>query len=117
MSRTPIPTKRVTTGGVTWVAADLVAGDVANGNYAANDGATYVYLVADGSVRTCTVTTPTTAGVPPLAIADEVITVPASGFALAGPFPRELYGPQLLLDFSNTALKALVFSWLPEVRF
>lgn len=117
MSRTLIPAKRVTTGGIAWVAADLVAPDIANGNYAANDGATYVLLVADGTPRTCTVTTPTTVGMPPLAVADEVISVPANASALAGPFPREQYGAQLLLDFSNVALKALIFSWLPEVRF
>lgn len=117
MARTLMPPKRVTTGGLTWVAADLLTPDTANGNYTANDGATYLYLVADASIRTVTVTTPATVGTLSLAVADEVITVPASGFALAGPFPREIYGPQLLLDFSNVALKCLPLSWLPEVRF
>src|SRR5262245_57195158 len=105
MARTLLATKRVTTGGLTWVAADLLVPDTANGNYAANDGATMLYLVGDGSIRTCTVVTPTTVGSLGLAVADEVITVPASGFAVAGPFPREVYGSQLLLDFSNVALK------------
>lgn len=115
MSRTLINTKRVTTAGVSWVAADLVAPDIANGNYAANDGGTYLLLVADASARTCTVTTPVTVG-GGFAVADDPIAVPASGFTIAGPFPREVFGPQLLLDFSNVALKCLVFSWVPELR-
>lgn len=116
MSRTLAATKRVTTAGITWVAADLITPDTANGNYAANDGGTMLLFVADGSSRTFTVVTPATLG--GLAVADlGPVTVPANATAMAGPFPREVYGPQVLFDVSNAALKCLVLSWLPELRF
>lgn len=114
MARTLITPKRVTLSGYTWTSADLVTPDVTNGNYALNDGMTSLYLVSDGSSRTVTVTTPVTVG--PFAVADQLITVPANSFAQYGPFPLDVFGPQLLLDFSNTALKCLLLSYLPEVR-
>jgi len=116
MARTMTPVKRVTTAGLTWVTADLITPDTTNGNWAPNDGATYLYFAADGSARTFTVVTPATLG--GLAVADlGPVTVPASGWGMAGPFPREVYGPQVLFDVSNAALKCLVLSWLPETRF
>ncbi len=114
MARTLIPTKRVNLAGFVWLASDLVTPDVANGNYAANDGMTYVLLVADGSPRTCTVTTPVTLG--SFAVADDPLAVAANQSGLFGPFPLALFGPQLLLDYSNAALKTLILSLLPELR-
>lgn len=114
MARTLIPTKRVTIAGVTWVAADLVTPDLVNGNYALNDGQTYLLLVPDANARSVTVTTPTTYG--SFAVADPVLAVAASQSGMFGPFPTPQFGPQLLLDFSNALLKCLVLSLLPEVR-
>jgi hypothetical protein len=114
MARTLIVPKRVTLAGYTWVTADLVTPDVPNGNYALNDGMTFLYLVSDGSARTVTVTTPATLS--GFAVADDVISIAANTFGQYGPFPVAAFGPQLLLDFSNTALKCLVLSYLPEVR-
>jgi len=114
MARTKATTRRVKLDGSFWVAADLVTPDTSNGNYADNDGATVVYLANGANTRTLTVTSPDT--VYGLAVADKVYTVTANQFGIAGPFPLETFGPQLLLDFSATDLKFLVFSLLPEVR-
>lgn len=115
MSRTLVPTRRVSIAGYTWVAADLSTPDTSNGNYAANDGCTFLYFAADGSSRTYTVVTPSTLG--GLAVAElGPVTVPANSFTQVGPFPREIYGPQILFDVSNAALKVLALSWLPELR-
>jgi hypothetical protein len=114
MARTLIATKRVRLAGFVWIASDLVVPDVANGNYAANDGATVVYLANGSSTRTLTVTTPDT--IYGLSIADQVYSLTANQFDIVGPFPVETFGPQLLLDFSANDLKCLVFSLLPEVR-
>lgn len=115
MARTLITPKRVTSlAGLTWVAADLFTPDTANGNWSPNDGQTFLYLAADGTPRTCTVTTPVTTG--GFAVADDPLVVPANAWGLFGPFPYAVFGPQLMLDFSNVALKGLVLSLLPEVR-
>jgi hypothetical protein len=114
VSRTLSVVSRVNLAGFTWTAAGLLTPDTTNGNYAANDGATYLLLVADATPRTCTVTTPTVLG--GFAVTDDVISVAASTSGMYGPFPQEVFGPQLLLDFSSTALKFLVLSLLPDVR-
>jgi hypothetical protein len=114
VARTLITPKRVTLSSYVWTTADLVTPDVANGNYAINDGMTFLYLVSDGSTRTVTVTTPVT--VNGFAVADDPISIAANSFGQYGPFPVAAFGPQLLLDFSNTALKCLLLSYLPEVR-
>lgn len=114
MARTLITTKRIRLAGFTWVAADLVTPDTSNGNYALNDGATVVYLANGASTRTLTVTTPDT--INGLAVADQVYSLTANQFDLVGPFPVETFGPTLIMDFSATDLKCLVFSLLPEVR-
>lgn len=114
MARTLAATKRVRLSGFTWVTADLLTPDTSNGNYALNDGATVVFLANGSNSRTLTVTTPDT--VLGLAVADQVYSLTANQFDLAGPFPVETFGPQLLLDFSANDLKFLVFSLLPEVR-
>jgi hypothetical protein len=114
MARTKAATRRVNLDGSLWVAADLLTPDVTNGNYADNDGATVVFLSNGASTRTLTVTSPDT--VYGLAVADKVYSLTANQFEIAGPFPLETFGPQLLLDFSANDLKFLIFSLLPTVR-
>lgn len=117
MARTKVTTSRVTrTVGKKWTTAGLTAGDVTNGNYADNDGATMViaYNAHATLARTVTFVTPET--VDGGAIADLAQSLAALEYGIFGPFPRSIYGSQLMIDPQTTDIKLLPISYLPEVR-
>ncbi len=119
MARTLLALRRVdyATNVQHWLLANEIAPDVANGNYAPNDGATLIFVHNNNgsSSRTVTVTTPGTVG-QGLAIADETYTFALNEFGFIGPFPQSIFGPQLLIDVSANDCKLLLFSVLPVVR-
>lgn len=91
-----------------------VAGDVTNGNVSPNDGATMLAVFnADGATpHNLTVTVASgvdglTAGPRPY-----VVPVSGSGTQLAGPFPVQFYGSQLLWNVDNANVKVSPYSLL-----
>ena len=67
-----------------------------------NDGNTFLYLRKTNAVA-CTATVVSEKTVDGLALADKTFTVPASDVdgLFCGPFPRDVYGSELDVAFSN----------------
>lgn len=91
-----------------------VAGDVANGNVAANDGATLLAVFNADGASTHVLTVQVAAGVDGLTAGPRTYTVPvsASGTQLVGPFPLVYYSSQLNFNVDNANLKVAAYSVL-----
>jgi len=109
MARTVITPQQIARTGL---ASALAQPDLANGNQFANDGVCFLYVKNGGAQITVTISTPGT--VDGLAIADLVVTVPATtGERMIGPFPAGIYNQSdgnVYVDWSSvTSVTAGVF--------
>lgn len=104
MARTAITPTRPTPSGVTAVAE--VAGDTVNGNSVTNVGGRTVVIVrnADAS-NPHSVTFVTSATLGGYAVADQVVSIPASSTREFGNFDSRLFGSTLGIDTDSAELK------------
>lgn len=117
MAPTLVATRRVDRlTGTRWLAAAETAADTANGNYAANDGFTVVFVRNAHATLARTITFVTQNTVDGQAIGDLPQSLAALEMGLFGPFPPGTYGPQLQFTGSTTDIKVIVFSVLPILR-
>lgn len=96
------PTELAGTGGV---AFSETAGDTVNGHTTPNDGHVYVFCRNASGATPYDITFLTQQTVDGLAVADKVVSMAASQSRLFGPFPREAYGADLLIDVAHLDLK------------
>jgi hypothetical protein len=111
--RTPTSVTSVTRTALTAFPTPTAAGDVTNGNVSPNDGATFLAVVSgDASTHGLTVTVVN--GVDGLTAGPRAYVVPvaASGVQLAGPFPLQWYGSQLLWNVDSAQVKVAAYSLL-----
>jgi hypothetical protein len=111
--RTPLTVTSISRTALTALPTPTVAGDVANGNVAPNDGATFLAVVSgDASTHNLTVTV--VSGVDGLTAGPRSYTVPvaASGVQACGPFPLQYYGSQLLINADSAQVKVAAYSLL-----
>jgi hypothetical protein len=112
--RTPTSVTAVSRNALTAFPAPSVAGDVTNGNVSPNDGATFLAVLNSDAVATHVLTVQVVSGVDGLTAGPRPYTVPvsASGTQLAGPFPIQFYGSQLLWNVDSAQLKVAPYSVL-----
>lgn len=111
--RTQTTVTTVSRTALTAIPAPSVAGDVTNGNFALNDGATMLLVLnADGG-STHVLTVQVASGVDGLTAGPRSYTCPISAVAQAvGPFPVQFYGSVLNFNVDNANLKVAAYSLL-----
>lgn len=111
--RTPLNVTSVSRAALTSFPTPTTAGDVANGNVTPNDGATMLAVVS-GDASTHGLTVQVVSGVDGLTAGPRSYTVPAaaSGVQVAGPFPIQFYGSQLLWNADSAQVKVAAYSLL-----
>lgn len=111
--RTPLNVTAVSRTALTAFPTPTTAGDVANGNVTPNDGAT-ILAVVSGDASTHGLTVTVVNGVDGLTAGPRSYTVPvaASGVQVAGPFPLQWYGSQLLWNADSAQVKVAAYSLL-----
>ncbi len=105
MARSLVPTVKLTEAGV--ADATEANGDTTNQHYVVNTGKTNVQVRnADaGGAHSVTFVTPVTVG--GKAVADQVVSIPASTTRQFGDFPVSVYGSSLQIDVDSSQLKLL----------
>lgn len=111
MPRVDIPVTQLNRTGVAPPAQ--INGDLTNKHQFPNNGATIIEVVSsDAGAQTVTVETP--GSVDGLAVADQVISVPAGATRFIGPFPTTIYNQSDGMLYVNpsvsTTLKFRVYS-------
>jgi hypothetical protein len=100
MARTDLPVQQINRIGLN---PAYTAGNGSGGHSISNDGRVFFHVKNGGGAPiTATAQTPVT--VDDLAVADRVVTVPAGGERMIGPFPPGLYNQsdgKVYLDFSD----------------
>jgi hypothetical protein len=112
--RTPTSVTSVSRTALTAFPQPSAAGDVTNGNVSPNDGATMLAVFNADAGGTHILTVEVVSGVDGLTAGPRSYTIPASasGTQLAGPFPVQFYGSQLLWNVDDTDLKVAPYSLL-----
>lgn len=112
--RTPTSVTSVSRTALAAFPAPSVAGDAVNGNVSPNDGATFLAVFNADAANTYALTVTVVNGVDGLTAGPRSYTVPvsASGTQIAGPFPIQFYGSQLLWNVANANLKVALYSLL-----
>lgn len=109
MARASITTVRLTRTAFT-VDPTPTTLDSVNGNYAVNDGATFLQLTNGAVVsRDVTVLVPEDVDAD-LPVTPRTYTLSAGQTGKTGIFPRETYGSQLLVDVSGASVTVIAFS-------
>ncbi len=101
MARTALAVQYTTRAGTTLSAP--AAGDVANGNTVPNSGKTIIYA-KNGGASPYTVTVHVRQTVEGKDVPEQIKTLAASGEALFGPYPRDIYGDDLWINVENAAV-------------
>lgn len=100
--RTQIAALSVSRTALTALPAPSVAGDVANGNFCLNDGATTLVLLNNDGSNTHTLTVQVASGVDGLTAGPRSYTLPIStARQIVGPFPVQFYGSQLAFNVDS----------------
>lgn len=111
--RTSITVTSVSRNALAAFPAPSVAGDVTNGNVCPNDGATMLAVLNADGAATHGLTVTVASGVDGLTAGPRPYTVPISANTqVAGPFPVQFYGSQLLFNVDSTQLKVAAYSLL-----
>lgn len=108
MARTAITVNSISRAGLAPVAT--AAGDVANGNSVANDGAVFLHVEntnGDATARTLTISLAKT--VDGQAPAAKTYEIDAGDSLYIGPFPTSFYGDSLAVDADNAELKLAAY--------
>ncbi|MFF4548604.1 hypothetical protein ACFY1J_30960 [Streptomyces sp. NPDC001406] len=107
MPRTQIPVTQLSDAGV----ADPVetTADTVNGNQVANTGKTVIRVRNAHATLAQNVTFVTPITVGGKAVADTVVSIPATATRTFGSFPTALYGTQMPIDGATTDIKFIVF--------
>jgi hypothetical protein len=109
MARALIQFARLTRTAITLTPTATTLDNV-NGNYSANDGATFLEL-NNGSAGTRTVSVEVPEDVDSdLPVSSRTYTLLAGQVGKTGIFPREVYGSQLLVDVSGTGVTGIAYS-------
>ncbi len=111
--RTQLAVTSVNRSALVAVPAPSVAGDVANGNFCLNDGATVLIVLNGDGAATHTLTVTPAAGVDGLTAGPRSYTLPISAVRQwAGPFPLQFYGSQLAFNVDSALVSVQAVSLL-----
>lgn len=112
--RTPTAVVSVSRTALTAFPQPSVAGDVSNGNFSLNDGATMLAVFNADGAATHGLTVTVVSGVDGLTAGPRPYTIPTSGSGvqIVGPFPVQFYGSQLLWNVDNANIKVAAYSLL-----
>lgn len=111
--RTPVAVTSVSRAALTALPNPSIACDATNGNVCANDGFTVLHLLNNDGAATHNVTVQIVSGVDGATAGPKSYTLPISTTRqVAGPFPLQYYGSQLLINADSAQVAVMPVSFL-----